>query len=194
MSFPIQNDLFSEHAMRPEGLRYGEMLFSPDEQAKLMRALDELDYRPFEFRGVLARRHVAYFGYSYDFSAGRLMEAEPIPAFLLPVRDRAAAFADLAPDDLPHVLVNRYEPGAPIGWHRDRPQFEDVIGISLGAPGAFRMRRREATGWKRFAITVQPGSIYLLRGASRSDWEHSLPPSSGLRYSITFRSLRAAAP
>lgn len=193
MSLPIQDDLFSDAAATPEGLRYSEGFLSEPEQASLMQALDGLSYRPFEFRGVLAKRHVAYFGLSYDFGAGRLAAADPIPAFLLPVRDRAAAFADLAPADLPHVLVNRYEPGAPIGWHRDRPQFADVVGVSLGAPGTFRMRRREANGWRRFTMTVAPGSVYLLRGAARSEWEHSLPPSGGLRYSITFRSLREPA-
>jgi alkylated DNA repair dioxygenase AlkB len=190
MTPPIQGDFFSLGPEAPEGLRYRDGFLSPEEQASLIEDLGALTYRPFEFRGVLARRHVAYFGYGYDFDVGRLAAAEPIPTCLLPLRDRAAAFADLLPVDLPHVLVNKYEPGAPIGWHRDRPQFADVVGVSLGAPGRFRMRRRTAEGWKRFALTVASGSIYLLRGSARWDWEHSLPPGAGLRYSVTFRSLR----
>jgi alkylated DNA repair dioxygenase AlkB len=88
------------------------------------------------------------------------------------------------------VLVNEYRPGAPIGWHRDRPQFEDVVGVSLGAPGRFRFRRKAGVGWERMALTVEPRSVYLLRGSARTEWEHSLPPAPELRYSITFRSLR----
>jgi alkylated DNA repair dioxygenase AlkB len=187
-----QPDLFAGPAL-PEGFRYQpDFITQRDEQA-LLAHMPLLDFQAFDFQGFKGLRRVVYFGWRYDFTAGKLGQAEPIPGFLLSLRDKAAAFAGLAPDAFGHVLINEYQPGAPIGWHRDRPQFEDVVGVSLGAPGKFRFRRKQGEGWERTALTVEPRSVYLLRGPARTDWEHSLPPAPALRYSITFRSLKAGA-
>jgi alkylated DNA repair dioxygenase AlkB len=110
--------------------------------------------------------------------------------FLLPLRERAAAFAGLAPDRLQHVLITEYRPGAAIGWHRDRANFGDVIGVSLVSPCTFRMRRRCGTSWEGAAMRLDRRSVYLMRGPSRDEWEHSIPAVDELRYSITFRSMR----
>src|SRR3954462_13344474 len=131
MSLPMaQQDLFAPTAApmspMPDGFRYQPDVVTPAEEADLLSRMAGLDFRPFEFQQYVGKRRVIYFGLRYDFTAGRLDEAAPIPDFLLPLRARAAAFADLVPDALPHILINEYEPGAPIGWHRDRPQFEDV--------------------------------------------------------------------
>jgi alkylated DNA repair dioxygenase AlkB len=174
----------------PEGFAYRPDFITPAEEADLAVRIAELPLKPFEFRGYLASRRVIYFGWRYDFTKGQVQAAEPMPDWLTPIRDRAAAFAGLPPDALQHVLINEYAPGAPIGWHRDRPQFEDVLGASLLAPAPFRFRRKRGAGWERRTLTVAPRSIYLLRGPARTDWEHSIPPAAALRYSITFRSLR----
>jgi alkylated DNA repair dioxygenase AlkB len=116
-----------------------------------------------------------------------------MPEFLLPLRDRAAAFARLPPDALEHALITEYAPGAGIGWHRDRPVFDDVIGLSFGAPCRFRLRRKQGDAWQRAAIELRPRSAYLLRGPVRLDWEHSIPPLDQLRYSVTFRSVKPSA-
>jgi alkylated DNA repair dioxygenase AlkB len=118
--------------------------------------------------------------------------ADWLPDFLLPLRKRAAEFAGLEPLALEHALLIEYRPGAGIGWHQDRPQFGDVIGISLLAPCTFRLRRKINTTWVRRALTAEPRSAYLLRGASRKEWEHSIPPLETLRYSVTFRTVRKA--
>jgi alkylated DNA repair dioxygenase AlkB len=109
------------------------------------------------------------------------------------LRDRAAAFAGIDPMALEHALLTEYSAGAGIGWHRDRPVFDDVIGISLGAPCRFRLRRKQGASWQRAAIELLPRSAYLLRGPVRREWEHSIPPLDELRYSVTFRSVKAAA-
>jgi alkylated DNA repair dioxygenase AlkB len=174
----------------PEGFRYGDDILTPEEERELIEHVRVLPLKEFEFHGYLGKRRVISFGYHYDFGERRLQEATEIPAFLLPARDRAATFARLAPEDLRHVLVTEYGPGAAIGWHRDKAVFEDVIGLSLLSPCTFRFRRKSGTKWDRFTVTVKPRSAYLLRGNSRTEWEHSIPGVEELRYSITFRSLR----
>jgi alkylated DNA repair dioxygenase AlkB len=143
-----------------------------------------------KFHGYTGKRRVLSYGWHYDFEEARLRPAGEIPEFLLAVRERAADFAGLTPADLPHALITQYGPGATIDWHRDKGVFSDVIGISLLSPCTFRLRRKAGAGWERYSLTAEPRSAYLLCGASRTDWEHSIPAVEALRYSITFRGLR----
>jgi alkylated DNA repair dioxygenase AlkB len=177
----------------PEGFEYRAELVTPEQEAELVAHFRKLDFRPFEFHGYLGKRRVVSFGLHYDFDIGQVRPAEDIPAFLLPLRETAAGFAGLAPGQLVHALVTEYEPGAGIGWHRDRPVFRDVIGVSLGSACRFRLRRRSGRGWDRASVLLEPRSAYLLQGPVRTRWEHSIPPVETLRYSVTFRSAAAAA-
>lgn len=174
----------------PEGFAYRPAFLAADEEGELAAWLATLPFQAFQFRGYEAKRRVVSFGWRYDFTRSHLEKAEDMPAELVPVRARAAAFADLAPEDLQQCLLNEYLPGAPIGWHRDRPIFEKVVGISLLAPCNLRLRRRTATGFERAAVELGPRSIYSLSGPARSLWEHSIPPVQAHRYSITFRNFR----
>ena len=176
----------------PEGFEYRPELVSPEDEAELIEAFRALDFKPFEFHGYFGNRRTVSFGWHYDFASSRVRPASDMPEFLLPLRDRAAAFARLPPDAFEHALITEYMPGAGIGWHRDRPVFDEVIGISLGAPCRFRLRRKQGSTWQRAAIELQPRSAYLLRGPVRRDWEHSIPPLDELRYSVTFRSVKPA--
>jgi alkylated DNA repair dioxygenase AlkB len=191
----LQPDLFEAPSALPEGMRYEPELISPEEERALAGELAALPFREFDFHGFLGRRRTVSFGWRYDFNGGGLQQAGEIPEFLLPVRARAAGFAGLDPSALQHVLLIEYAPGAGIGWHRDRPAFDDVIGISLLASCTFRLRRKVGEKWERRSLVAEPRSAYLLRGPSRTEWEHSIPPLATLRYSITFRSMarRAAA-
>jgi alkylated DNA repair dioxygenase AlkB len=175
----------------PEGFLYRKNLITPPEEADLIRRIETLPLKEYEFHGYLAKRRTVSFGWHYKFSEEALVRANPIPDFLEPLRRRAAEFADLAADDFPHILVTEYSPGTPIGWHRDRGIFEDVVGVSLASQCLFRLRRRTATSWERYTQILDPRSCYLLRGPVRTLWEHSIPPVDLLRYSITFRSLRS---
>jgi len=183
----IQRRLLQE---LPEGFRYEERVLSPDHERSLIASFEHLQFREFEFRGFLGKRRTVSFGWRYDFNVRELQQAEEIPTFLRPLRHQAAKFAGLPPQSLQHVLLTEYAPGAAIGWHKDRPEFENVIGISLGAPCVFRFRRKNGTRWERASIELQPRSAYFMRGPARWDWQHSIPPVDKLRYSITFRSLR----
>jgi alkylated DNA repair dioxygenase AlkB len=172
----------------PEGLAYREEFISAGEERALAERIAALPFAPFEFHGFLGKRRTVSFGWKYDFNEHGLQPTEPIPDWLEPLRDRAAAFAGGAAFD--HSLVIEYAPGAGIGWHRDRPVFEKVVGVSLLAPCRLRFRRKAGAKWERAALSAQPRSAYLLTGPARSEWEHSIPEMEALRYSVTFRSLR----
>ena len=164
---------------------------SQDEERELISHIQPLPFKEFEFQGFLGKRRIVSFGWRYNFNERHLQKSEDIPAFLLPLREKAAEFAKLKPQQLVHALVTEYQSGAAIGWHRDKPMFEQVIGISLLAPCRFRFRRKRGNTWERQAIPLEPRSSYLLSGPARTEWEHSIPAVDRLRYSITFRNFVA---
>jgi alkylated DNA repair dioxygenase AlkB len=182
-----QLDLFAAPQALPEGLRYHAEVLSPDEERSLLREFESLPFREFEFQGYLGKRRVVSYGWRYDFNEKVLRRADDVPEYLKSVRELAARFAGIEPDALQQALVSEYSAGAGIGWHRDKAMFGDVIGISLLAPCVFRLRRRRGSGWERRSFVAEPRSAYLLRGPSRTEWEHSVPSVETLRYSITFR-------
>lgn len=174
----------------PAGFLYRPELISRAEEEALLGEVRQLPLREFEFHGYTGKRRVVAFGWTYDFSAARLRKADDMPEFLRALREPAAEFAGLEPARLQQVLVTEYSAGAAIGWHRDKGVFGQVVGVSLAAPCTFRLRRAVGTKWERVNFTAEPRSAYLLSGAARSEWEHSIPPVAALRYSITFRNLR----
>jgi alkylated DNA repair dioxygenase AlkB len=163
-------DLFESQASLPEGFRYQPEFLSPQEERELGARFADLAFRPFEFQGYVRNRRVLSFGWQYDFNTRELREAEDIPAFLAGVRERAAAFAGMAPADLQQVLLTEYAPGAGIGWHRDKAAFGEVVGISLLSRCVLRFRRKQGAGWERASVAVEPRSAYLLQG----------PPADGM--------------
>lgn len=177
----------------PEGFAYQEDLISPEQERQLLENFAGLDFREFEFHGYRGKRRVVSFGLQYDFAGAKLRRAAEIPSFLLELRGRAARFGTLSASSLSHALVTEYQPGAGIGWHRDRSVFGEVIGVSLGSECRFRFRRKLGEGWDRMTTTLQPCSAYLLQGAARAVWEHSILPMASLRYSVTFRTVAASA-
>jgi alkylated DNA repair dioxygenase AlkB len=189
-----QPDLFLSDPVLPEGMRYREEFLDPLEHDDLLTHIRTLPFKEFEFLGFLGKRRTVSFGWKYDYGQKAIERVDDMPAFLHEPRARAATFADIAPESLQQCLINEYAPGAGIGWHRDKPQFGDVIGISMISPAPFRLRRKKGEGWERITLEVQPRSIYLLRGPSRTEWEHSIPPVDAARYSITFRNLRDSQP
>ncbi len=184
-----QTDLFPEPPHGPLGLAYRAEVVARDEEAELARRTAQLELKPFEFRGYLGLRRVKAFGWRYDYGAQAVQRADDIPAFLLSLRERIAGLADLKAEQLDQALVTEYRSGAGIGWHRDRPQFGEVVGVSLLSPCVLRFRRKRGAGWERASLPAAPRSAYLLSGPARSEWEHSIAPMQALRYSITFRRL-----
>jgi alkylated DNA repair dioxygenase AlkB len=184
----------------PEGFEYRDRLVSESEERMLLEQLRDLAFESFEMRGVVARRRVAFFGHRYD------PVAEPgpaIPGFLQGIRQRFAAWAAVSPEAFTMVLVNEYRPGAPIGWHRDAPQYEIVAGLSLGSvcrmkfrpyvtPRALRSAGTRPVRRTTHEVVLLPRSAYLMRGLARHAYEHSIPPVEALRYSVTFRTVRGS--
>lgn len=175
----------------PDGFRYAPDQLSPAAEQHFVAKFQTLPFKPFEFHGYLANRRIVSYGYKYDYASRALRASEAMPDFLTPLRKIASQFSGIPSEKLEHALVTEYAPGAGIGWHRDKPMFEDVVAMSFLAPCLLRLRQRDRTGWKRKSIDILPRSGYLLHGAARREWEHSIVPMDVLRYSVTFRSFRS---
>jgi len=182
----VTPDLFDMPAV--PGLNTHPDVLTPTEEAALIAAIDGVDLTPFRFQQWTGKRLTHSFGWQYDFQSGVLSRGAAMPDWLLPIRDRAAAAAGLAADALVQALLLRYDPGAGIGWHRDRPIYDQVVGISLGAPATMRFRRRDGERWRRANAPLDPRALYHLSGEVRREWEHSIAAMDQVRWSITFRS------
>jgi alkylated DNA repair protein (DNA oxidative demethylase) len=175
----------------PEGLVYAEDFIGDEEERQLLDLFEDLDFRSVTMRGQTARRTVRHFGLDYDYESGDLVPADPLPEPMLWLRDRSAALMERDPADLVQVLVSRYPEGAGIGWHRDAPMFgSKIAGISLRAPARMRFQRTVAGTRSVSDIELAARSAYLLSGKARWSWQHSIPATKDLRYSVTFRTLR----
>jgi hypothetical protein len=187
----------------PPGFHYRDEFISVEEESRLVDAIAGIEFSTFEMRGVVAKRRVAFFGRSYDAVEG---PEQPIPAFLFPLRARLAGWAAVEPEAFAMALINEYRDAAPIGWHRDAPQYDIVAGLSLLSACRMKLRpyvaprlrtgnadaatARQPPRKTTHEIELLPRSAYLITGESRQGYEHSIPPVDSLRYSITFRTLR----
>jgi alkylated DNA repair dioxygenase AlkB len=177
----------------PQGFLYRREFVSPDEERQLADGIRAIEFSEVRMRGQVARRRTAHFGWLYGYDSWRIDPGPPVPRFLLPLRARAGELGGVSADALEEVLVTEYPPGAGIGWHRDAPMFGIVIGVSLLAGCRFRMRRPDGDGHVTSVVVLDPRSAYVLAGEVRARWQHSIPASPALRYSVTFRTLRARA-
>jgi alkylated DNA repair dioxygenase AlkB len=179
--------------LEPRGFLYREEIVTEDEEAALVASLGELNLKPFEFHGHLGNRRVLSFGLKYDYSRRAVEPGGAMPAFLYDLLLRVSEFAGYQPDAFQQVGVSEYRAGAGIGWHKDKPQFGIVVGVSFLAAATMRFRQADGSRWNRISHTVKPRSVYLLSGEARTEWEHSIPPQTDLRYSVTFRTLSEAS-
>jgi DNA oxidative demethylase len=179
----------------PAGLRYQVDLITPGEESGLLSRFADLAMEHVVMHGVASRRQVRHFGLTYDFDSWATEPAEPIPEYLLELRAAAAGVARTDPVALVEALVTRYPPGAGIGWHRDASAFGPVvIGVSLSADSVLRFQRRAAGGERRvFEQPLARRSAYVLAGAARSAWQHSIPAVTDERWSVTFRQSRLSS-
>jgi alkylated DNA repair dioxygenase AlkB len=189
------DDVLPDRERFPGGFRYAPELISQEDEVELLARISELPFREFEFHGYKGKRRIVSFGWHYDYSTRELRHAAEMPDFLLELRDAASQFAGVEPVELQHVLVTDYGAGSGIGWHRDKPVFGIVVGVSLLSPCVFRLRRQTGPRrWERVSLIAEPRSSYILSGPVRDEWEHSIPSVNSLRYSVTFRSVRSDTP
>jgi alkylated DNA repair dioxygenase AlkB len=179
---------FAQSSLEPEGLRYQPEFVSSAAEQELIAHIAALPLRPFQFGQYEGKRRVASFGFSYDYSLRRLRDADPIPDWLEPVIAQVEAFGGPS-TQIRQVLCTEYDVGVGIGWHRDKPHFDRVFGLSLGSACKFRFRKAAGEKWQRFTLNAAPRSLYMMSGASRQVWEHSIPAVESPRYSITFRTM-----
>lgn len=176
----------------PQGFFYQRDILSAAEEATLLRHIRMIEFGEVKVCGVVARRRVAHFGWLYSYESWKIEPDPAIPEFVTGTREHAAGSLQIDPSELREVLVTEYPAGAGIGWHRDAPPFGAVVAVSLLSPCRLRLRSGSA-GRARATLVVEPRSAYVLSGAARSAWQHSIPPIEALRYSITFRTLRSTA-
>lgn len=178
------------------GLVYAAGFIDATAEAALIDAIAHLPLAEARYRQFTARRRVASYGTQYDFDDLRLLEGQPLPEALHPLRARAAAWLGVEPEAFSNVLVAEYRPGTPLGWHRDVPDFEAIVGVSLGGIARMRFRRWPPVQPKKADVVnlvLPPRSAYILRGVARWGWQHSVAPTPAQRWSVTFRTPRAGA-
>jgi alkylated DNA repair dioxygenase AlkB len=183
-----QLSLFPPQAIGPPGLRYYPEIITRSVERDLIERIRGLPLVPFQFGAFEGKRRVASFGFKYDYAERRLQEAEEMPERLAPMIEKVEAYGGPTAK-IKQVLCTEYDAGVGIGWHRDKPHFDEVFGLSLGSACKFRFRRKSGEKWERFTLEAEPRSLYIMTGESRHVWEPSIPPVEEPRYSITFRSM-----
>ncbi|MDR6535708.1 alpha-ketoglutarate-dependent dioxygenase AlkB [Variovorax soli] len=198
---PAQPSLFDEPpAALLEGWSYEKDFLDEHEERELLRIVQALPLEQMRYKDYTARRRGISFGGHYDFDANRLQPSPDLPPALLPLRDKVARWMQVAPEMLVHVLVAEYRPGTPLGWHRDVPDFEEVVGVSLLGAGLMQFRpyppARDSRGRPapHIDVVIEPRSLYRMRGPARWRWQHRVTPVQSLRYSITLRTASAVHP
>src|SRR5687767_8148737 len=191
-----QPELFDAAPALPEGFVYHREFLTREEEASLLETLRGLPFSEAQYKQFTARRRTVSYGGRYDYTRNRLDEAPPIPEFLMPLRQKVAQWVGLPAESFVHGLINEYQPGTPLGWHRDVPDFEVIVGVSLGGYARMRLRPyRPGEKQKRedvIPLDLEPRSAYVMRGNARWGWQHCVSPTKELRYSITFRTARNA--
>ena len=180
--------LFAEEQRSPAGLQYIADFIAPELERELISRVSALPLQPFQFGAFEGKRRVASFGFRYDYALQRLQSAEPIPSWLTPLIEKVETH-DGPSTRIGQVLCTEYDVGVGIGWHRDKPHFDRIFGLSLGASCKFRFRRPAGEKWRRYTLEAAPRSLYMMAGESRHVWEHSIPAVEAKRYSITFRTM-----
>jgi alkylated DNA repair dioxygenase AlkB len=183
--------LFPDSRGGPTGLRYQPEFISEAAENEIVSIISQLPLQPFQFGAFEGKRRVASFGFRYDYEQRKLREADPIPAWLTPIIASVEKFGELPAGSVRQILCTEYDVGVGIGWHRDKPHFDKIFGLSLGTSCKFRFRRAVGDKWERFTLAAEPRSLYMMSGESRHMWEHSIPAVEQRRYSITFRTMRA---
>jgi alkylated DNA repair dioxygenase AlkB len=170
----------------PDGLLYVPDFLTAEEQDALLTELRALDYEHDMFRGQRLKRGYAQFGFSYVSTGRKLASAAEMPNFLQVLIEKAQSLHQSC-EPFNQCIVTHYPPNSGIGWHTDAPRFgECVVGVSLGGQARFQFRPNGSEEVS-YEIKAVPGSLYLMQGPARWDYQHQVVPVKAERYSLTFR-------
>lgn len=188
-----QRVLFAPLVQLPEGFTYRPDFITADEETTLLDEIRALPFHEARYKEYTAKRRIVSYGGSYDFSTNELIPAGPIPPFLEPLRDRIANWVQVPASEFQHALIAEYRPGTQLGWHRDVPEFDLVVGVSLGGYGRMRLRPYPPAKGRNpdiVSVDLGPRSAYVIQESARWGWQHSIAGTQTLRYSVTFRTRR----
>jgi alkylated DNA repair dioxygenase AlkB len=178
-------------ATLPEGFRYVGEFISIQEEQELLRRMEALAFDEVKMRNRVAKRKTLHFGWRYGYESWTITPGNPVPDWIVTLRERVSALMEEPAERIEEVLLSQYPPGAGIGWHRDAPMFgPKVVGVSLGGVCRFRFQRGRGEMRETSEHRLERRSAYLITGQARTLWQHSIPPTKALRYSITFRTVR----
>lgn len=192
-----QSELFENPPALPPGFVYAPEFLTRAEEGELLQLIRALPLHEAQYRQYTARRRIVSYGGRYDFTHHELLPAGPIPDFLYPLRARIAAWSGIAASEFNHALISEYQPGTPLGWHRDVHEFGTIVGVSLAGEARLRLRPYPPTKGRNadvIALTIEPRSIYRMANDARWNWQHAVSATKMLRYSITFRTLERRVP
>ena len=193
----MQAALFPQAAVElPPGGRFVTDFIDPLQEAALVELIESLPLAEARYKQYTARRRVLAFGGKFDYDSSELRAAPPIPPELLPLRAQIAQWLGTEPERFGQLLLAQYRPGTPLGWHRDVPDFESIVGVSLRGHARLKLRPYPPPGGRAGVIelALPPRSLYVLEGAARWAWQHTVAPTPELRYSITLRTPRGSRP
>lgn len=185
--------LFPIEPQYPEGFSYSPEFLTKEEELELVNEISKIELNNFSFQGYTANRKTASFGYDYSFENRKLTKGKNIPAAFSYLLEKVGNQISISPDKFAELLIIEYPEGSVINWHRDAPPFDIIAGISLLNDCKFRLRPQEKEKQNRSSIVsfpVKQRSLYVMQGAARSEWQHSIAPVKQVRYSITLRTLK----
>jgi alkylated DNA repair dioxygenase AlkB len=172
--------------------------FDPEESDQLFASLkSDVDWRqePILIYGkkVMQPRLTAWYGdanASYRYSG---IEMKPLPwiSSLALIRDRIRLQTGF---EFNSVLLNQYRDGKDsMGWHRDNePELGTdpvIASVSFGSSRRFLFRRYRQHDQK-MELTLDHGSLLIMKGQTQMNWEHSIPKMmrvTDVRINLTFR-------
>jgi alkylated DNA repair dioxygenase AlkB len=185
--------LFPMDPVFPKGFLYVRDFITAEEELMLYHEILKTELHTFHFQGYEAKRKVASFGYDYSFEKQALSKGKEIPTSFHSLIEKVARYLSIDKNDFAELLLTEYPIGSVINWHRDAFPFDVIVGISLLSDCTFRLRPHDKMKQGRGSVISFPlrqRSLYVIQGESRTDWQHSISPVKGVRYSITLRTLR----
>ena len=177
---------------------YGKILSSKEADQyfdSLMRNIQwEKDELIIFGKHVTTKRKVAWYGdseylYTYSSTTKRALDWT---RELFELKQIVEKYAETKFNS---CLLNLYHDGSEgMGWHSDdeKPLGKNntIASLSFGAERKFSFKNKQTK--QTVSIVLEHGSLLIMKGATQSNWLHSLPKSKNItqsRINLTFRTI-----